>query len=122
MAVTSTPATASGNKAWRGTANLDPCRSSLNIYVMASVEPEAVKLLKLDRDRLENAMSHLRRSNQELKAAMEAEGPDPDMRTAISENIVIIAKYAAQVEKLDQEIDQMQRGVQIISDEATRLT
>lgn len=41
---------------------------------------------------LENQIHHLSRSNAEMKEVLETEGSDPDLRGAIGENIVAIAR------------------------------
>lgn len=60
--------------------------------------------LEIERDRLQNAVLHLQRSNQELEDALKRDGPDADLRDAIGENIVIIARYKGQIERLNTEI------------------
>ena len=44
---------------------------------------------------LENQIHHLSRSNAEMKEVLETEGSDPDLRGAIGENIVAIARQPA---------------------------
>ena len=41
---------------------------------------------------LENQIHHLSRSNAEMKEVLATEGSDPDLRSAIGENIVAIAR------------------------------
>lgn len=60
--------------------------------------------LLIERDRLLNAVLHLERSNGELKEFIKESGHDPDLRQAVGENIVVIAKYKGQIEQLEQEI------------------
>eukprot|EP00798_Chlamydomonas_sp_ICE-L_P032324 gene32324-16896_t len=60
-------------------------------------------VLEIEISRLENSVVHLRRSNAELKEAR-SEDPDPELKAAIEENIVLIAKQAARIEKLKKEI------------------
>ncbi|KAI7840333.1 hypothetical protein COHA_006115 [Chlorella ohadii] len=59
-----------------------------------------------------NAVAHLVQSNQELKAAIEEEGDDEDrtFKIAIEDNIVTIAKYRAQVERLERELRELRAG------------
>ena len=55
--------------------------------------------------RLENAVGHLARSNTELKEAIaRQEDEDGEFRSAIGENIVLIAKYRAQIARLKEEM------------------
>merc|ERR1712070_571303 len=49
---------------------------------------------------LEHSISHLQRSNEELEAHMKEHGHDADLRSAIGENIVVIAKRKAMIEDL----------------------
>lgn len=50
---------------------------------------------------MRNSLQHLERSNAELRKAIEENGPDPDFRQAINENIVVIAKRRARLEALE---------------------
>ena len=49
-------------------------------------------VLKRQMIELENQIHHLTRSNTEMKEILETEGSDPDLRGAIGENIVAIAR------------------------------
>lgn len=49
---------------------------------------------------IENQILHLRRSNNEIEEALAEEGNDPELRAAIGENIVAIAKREAILEDL----------------------
>jgi len=49
---------------------------------------------------IENQIFHLNRSNQELEAHLKEHGHDPELRAAIGENIVSIAKRRAILEDL----------------------
>jgi len=49
-------------------------------------------VLKRQMIELENQIHHLTRSNAEMKEILETEGSDPDLRGAIGENIVAIAR------------------------------
>lgn len=60
--------------------------------------------LEIEKERLQKAVYHLKRSNRELEDALVSEGPDREFRQAIGENIVIIARYQGEIERLDQEI------------------
>ena len=72
-----------------------------------------VAQLAAERDRLNNAVAHLVRSNDELKEAMREEGDgDRVYKTAVEENIVVIAGYRARVERLDKEISELTAGLQ----------
>lgn len=61
---------------------------------------EQQSLLEIELDRLKNAVAHLVRSNEALKEAYQQEEKDPEYKQALGENIVIIAKYRAQVSRL----------------------
>ena len=52
-------------------------------------------VLKRQMIELENQIHHLTRSNAEMKEILETEGSDPDLRGAIGENIVAIARRKA---------------------------
>ena len=56
---------------------------------------EDESVLKRQMLELENQIHHLTRSNSEIKEILEKEGPDPDLRGAIGENIVAIARQSA---------------------------
>ena len=60
--------------------------------------------LEIERNRLEHTIAHLQKTNRELEEYIQAEGHDRDMRDAIGENIVTIAKFKGQLDRLDQEI------------------
>ena len=63
---------------------------------------EATPQSEIDRqiDELENQVAHLRRSNAELEAHLRENGHDSELRAAIGENIVAIAKRCAIIEDL----------------------
>lgn len=63
----------------------------------------AASLLEIERDRLLCSLQHLERSVRELKQAM-VDDPDPEYKTAINENVVVIAKQRARVASLEDEI------------------
>ncbi|GMH33015.1 hypothetical protein BSKO_00849 [Bryopsis sp. KO-2023] len=60
--------------------------------------------LFIERDRLLNAVTHLQRSNRDLQECLDESGNDPELRQALGENIVVIAKYKAKIEQIEQEI------------------
>lgn len=85
----------------------------------------AVPLLEVELERLRNSVSHLERSNRELKEAMIEEGrgaaaaaaaaeggdgPDAEFKTAIAENIVTIAKQRARIASLEEELEKATGG------------
>ena len=49
---------------------------------------------------LENQIAHLVRSNREMEDILKTDGPDADLRAAIGENIVAIARRRAILEDL----------------------
>lgn len=69
---------------------------------MAS-EP-ATAPLEAERDRLKNALAHLERSQEELRAALEDAPEDADFKEAMVENAAVIHKYAQKVAMLEEEI------------------
>lgn len=77
----------------------DPASQSMNPGNAAL----AASLLEIERDRLLCSLQHLERSVKELKQAL-IEHPDPEYKTAISENLVVIAKQRARVQSLEDEI------------------
>lgn len=81
------------------------------------VEPGTVNTLleqlEGDKFRLENSVVHLQRSISELKEAIASEGDeDREFKKAIEENIVVIARYKAKIERLDKEIEELKKGIQ----------
>tara|TARA_B100000787_G_C16027080_1_gene221021 strand:- start:345 stop:533 length:189 start_codon:yes stop_codon:yes gene_type:complete len=62
---------------------------------MTSELNEDENVLKNQMKELENQIHHLVRSNTEMKEVLETEGPDRDLRGAIGENIVAIARQLA---------------------------
>ncbi len=72
-----------------------------------------VEQLEGDKSKLENSVVHLQRSINELKDAIASEGDeDREFKKAIEENIVVIARYKAKIERLDQEIGDLKQGIQ----------
>lgn len=67
-----------------------------------------VEGLAIERDRLLNAVDHLVRSNEEIKACLQETGHDPELRQAVGENIVVIAKYKAKIQKIQEELRKSQ--------------
>ena len=67
---------------------------------MAKHYAEQDSVLEIELDRLKNAEAHLVRSNAELKEAFQQEESDKEYKQALEENIVVIAKYRAQVCRL----------------------
>ena len=57
------------------------------------------EIARLVRD-LENSIAHLVRSNRELEEFLQENGEDKELRVAIGENIVTIARRRAQLEDL----------------------
>lgn len=45
-----------------------------------------------ERDRLANAIEHLKRSNRELLTTLEEDGPEPIYTDAVTENVQVIAR------------------------------
>ena len=69
--------------------------------------------LEAEKLRLENSVGHLERSILELKEAISSEGDeDREFKKAIEENIVVIAKSRARIERLDKEIGELKQGIQ----------
>lgn len=60
--------------------------------------------LEIELVRLYNAVLHLENTNALLEEEIKENGHDPILREAIGENIVVIAKYKGQIERLEQEI------------------
>lgn len=71
--------------------------------------------LEAERDRLRNAVGKLRESNAILKTELDKEF-DRDYKTAIEENIPLIASYTARIERFEQEIASLKRGVQVLQE------
>lgn len=87
---------------------------------MAEVSSKAfISEMEAEKIRLENSVGHLQRSIVELKEAIEEGDPDREFKQAIEENIVVIAKYKARIERLDKEITNLTRGFQDLGSQAT---
>ncbi|KAL4432864.1 hypothetical protein ABPG77_008190 [Micractinium sp. CCAP 211/92] len=73
-----------------------------------------ISLLAAEVGRLHAAVQRLAASNAELKAAIAEQGDDEHrtFKTAIEENIVVIAKYRAQAERLEAELAELRAGRQ----------
>ena len=68
--------------------------------VDASAGSDADSPLDISIRELENQIAHLVRSNREMEEILKADGHDADLRTAIGENIVAIARRRAILEDL----------------------
>ena len=84
---------------------------------MAEISTDAfIDELQGEKLRLENAVEHLQRSIVELQQVIAEDGdPDREFKLAIEENIVVIAKYKARIERLDKEIANFKKGFQDLS-------
>jgi chromosome segregation ATPase len=72
-----------------------------------------IEQLESDKATLENSVVHLQRSIGELKEAIATEGDDDrEFKTAIEENIVVIARNKAKIERLETEIKELKQGIQ----------
>eukprot|EP00899_Mesostigma_viride_P028305 jgi/Mesvir1/865/Mv17436-RA.1 len=71
-----------------------------------TMPPEAV-LLKREKDRLENALAHLERSNREIDEELQKKGPDQELADAIQENVVIMGGMRQHVAQLAREIQEL---------------
>eukprot|EP00955_Chlamydomonas_euryale_P057797 356894-Chlamydomonas_euryale.AAC.8 len=76
------------------------------------------ELLKEERRRLANSVQHLERSNCELKRELDEHGKDADLKDAVQENCVVIAKYRARVAALDEEIRRLEEATCAVVDGA----
>lgn len=72
--------------------------------------PAHMDLMKEEVARVRKSTSHLERSNVELKAELELSGPDPVLKQALEENIVIVAKQRARIAALEEEIGRLGGG------------
>mmetsp|Transcript_27617 Transcript_27617/g.49251 ORF Transcript_27617/g.49251 Transcript_27617/m.49251 type:complete len:129 (-) Transcript_27617:829-1215(-) len=68
---------------------------------------DALDVVQEELSRLENAVRHLRRSNAEMKEELTSNGPDRELKEAIEENIVTIAKYVADIEGLKTQLREL---------------
>ena len=68
--------------------------------VSSRPEGEVTRLIK----DLENSIHHLVRSNKELEEFMKETGNDKELRTAVGENVVIIARRRAILEDLQKSV------------------
>ena len=82
---------------------VDPPESAAAMAAAAALLPPAAEpdneILR-QIDELENQVRHLRRSNAELEEHMRENGNDHELRAAVGENIVAIAKRCAIIEDL----------------------
>ncbi|CAI6003093.1 unnamed protein product [Closterium sp. NIES-65] len=69
-------------------------------------QQQRLELLELEEKRLQNAVRHLIRSNEELQAADVAE-PDPVYREALMENQVVVQSLREKIALLQAEIAEM---------------
>ncbi|GBG29994.1 Hypothetical Protein FCC1311_062142 [Hondaea fermentalgiana] len=65
-------------------------------------------VLELDIKELENAIEHLERSNTELAAFLEEEGPDQDLSQAVEENLAAIGIKRCRLAKLKDLLEEAQ--------------
>lgn len=103
----------------RALLSLAPLRVTLHIFSFlssAAMDPAAaaspLSVLAAEKERLENAVSKLKDSNAELKAALAAADPADagELRAALNENLPIIARYIARAAALGEEIDRCKRA------------
>ncbi|CAI7768759.1 unnamed protein product [Closterium sp. NIES-53] len=83
-----------------------PNQSSNPLLPMAQLtqdQQQRLELLELEEKRLQNAVRHLIRSNEELQAADVAE-PDPVYREALMENQVVVQSLREKIALLQAEI------------------
>jgi hypothetical protein len=71
--------------------------------------------LEHERDRLQNALAQLERSNGELRRELDAQRAqglplDRDYKEALEDNLVVVAKYRARVAALEEEIRRVKSG------------
>lgn len=78
---------------------------------------DPLEVLQCDLNRLNNSIFHLRRSNEEIAEALKA-GHDRDLKCALEENIVTIAKLKAKAGCLEEQIDELRK--MIPTDEGAR--
>ncbi|KAG1679117.1 hypothetical protein FOA52_000472 [Chlamydomonas sp. UWO 241] len=64
--------------------------------------------LKDEHGRLSNSLAHLERSNAELKAAFAADPSERVFKTALEENIMVIAKQRARIAALEEEVERLE--------------
>mmetsp|Transcript_31821 Transcript_31821/g.44110 ORF Transcript_31821/g.44110 Transcript_31821/m.44110 type:complete len:107 (+) Transcript_31821:162-482(+) len=67
-------------------------------------------VLDEEKSRIENSLYHLRKSNEELKQALLADGEDPDYRDAISENEDIMRRMETRLKDIQDQIEANQRS------------
>ncbi|KAK9838582.1 hypothetical protein WJX84_006321 [Apatococcus fuscideae] len=70
---------------------------------------DTVDSLRRERARLLNAIDHLLRSNAVLENELRSQS-DSDLRDAVGENAVVIAKYRTKVAELEDEIEALEPG------------
>eukprot|EP00897_Mesotaenium_endlicherianum_P006690 jgi/Mesen1/6049/ME000308S05246 len=75
----------------------------------AASPPLAGDVLEAEKARLENAVKHLVRSNEELQAALAAGDSDPEYERAIQENQEVIQAMREKIALLEAEIAEARR-------------
>ena len=90
----------------------DPQRLSITSSMTGPGEVFQIQQLVQQRDSIKNALDHLQRSQRELSEAIDHEGDEEGVfKSAIEENIVVIARYRAQIERLEKEIDCLRANI-----------
>ena len=84
---------------------------------MESEEPSGTPLEFQIRE-LENQIKHLVRSNAELEAYIAESGPDKELRVAIGENIVSIARRRAILEDMQKQVSLLSAPVPAAQEKA----
>jgi len=77
---------------------------------MSQVAAAQAELLQIEQKRLQNAITHLCSSIVALKAELAAGPGDSELKAAVSEDLLLIAKYRARVESLRLEIQALSGG------------
>ncbi|GBG71040.1 hypothetical protein CBR_g8339 [Chara braunii] len=72
----------------------------------------AVELLEIEKNRLENAVKHLLRSNEELAEALQS-SPDPDFEQAIDENRKVVDEMREKIARLEEELHDLRGPHQV---------
>lgn len=80
-----------------------------------------VQALEAERNRLQNAVTHLLRSNDELSAEQRGGDTDPELGLALTENESVIDKYRQQIQQIEDELSQ-QEHYQVHSQAGSNLT
>ncbi|KAK9834638.1 hypothetical protein WJX74_006471 [Apatococcus lobatus] len=72
---------------------------------------DTLQQLHQERLRLLNAVNHLQQSNAALEEESQSD-PDPELRDAVRENVLVLAKYRTKVTEIEEELQLLEPASQ----------